>query len=147
MRCRPLRWTPGKTAVALTYAGALASMSALAENWTVTPALGVRETYTTNSNLGPSGQQQDNWVTSLTGSIAVNGVGARARLNGTVALTGVLYATDSQNNYLYPSVNLLGNIEAIEYASARSTLLATTPSSHTRPRSTTMRIGGLTWVP
>jgi uncharacterized protein (PEP-CTERM system associated) len=109
-----LRWLAGKTAVLLTYAGALASMPALAENWTVTPAVGVRETYTTNSNLGPSSQQQDNWVTELTGSIAVNGVGARARLNGTVALTGVLYATDSQNNYLYPTASLLGNIEAIE---------------------------------
>jgi uncharacterized protein (PEP-CTERM system associated) len=81
--------------VAFTYAGAFASTPALAENWTVTPAVGVRETYTTNSNLGSSSQQQDNWVTTLTGSIAINGVGARARLNGTVALSGVLYATDS----------------------------------------------------
>jgi uncharacterized protein (PEP-CTERM system associated) len=100
--------------MALTYAGALASTPALAENWTVTPAVGVTETYTTNANLAPAGQAQDSWVTSLTGSIAVNGVGARARLTGTAALTGVLYSTESQNNYLYPQVALLGNVEAIE---------------------------------
>jgi uncharacterized protein (PEP-CTERM system associated) len=74
----------------------------------------VREEYTNNSNLGPSGQTTDNWVTTVTGSVAVNGVGARARLTGTAAVSGVLYATDNQNNYVYPTVNLLGNLEAIE---------------------------------
>ena len=92
----------------------LASLPGLAENWTITPAVGARETFTTNSNLAPSGGEQSNWVTSLTGSVGVNGVGARARLSGTAALQGILYATDSENNYLYPSVNLLGDIEAIE---------------------------------
>ena len=109
-----MRRFAGKTAVALSYAGALAAMPALAENWTVTPSAGVTETYTTNYNLAPSGQEQDNWVTTVSGAVSVNGAGARARLNGTVALQGVLYATDSQNNYLYPQVNLLGSIEAIE---------------------------------
>lgn len=100
--------------MALGYTGTLASMPALAENWIVTPFAGVTETYTTNVNLAPSGQEQSSFVTSVNGGIGVNGVGARARLNGTVALTGILYSSGSENNYLYPSVNLLGNIEAIE---------------------------------
>jgi len=109
-----LRWLAGKTVVALSHAAALASMPALAENWTVTPSAGVTETFTTNATLAPSGQEQSDWVTTISGAIGVNGTGARARLNGTVALQGILYATESQNNYLYPQVSLLGNIEAIE---------------------------------
>jgi uncharacterized protein (PEP-CTERM system associated) len=99
--------------VALSYAGALASMPALADNWTVTPSATVTETYTNNVNLGPSGRQESNWVTSVTGAIAISGAGARTRLNGTAALQGVLYS-GQQSDKLYGQVNLLGNIEAIE---------------------------------
>lgn len=100
--------------MALSYAAALASTNAQAENWTVTPSVGVRETYTTNANLAPAALAQDDWVTSVTGSIAVNGIGARARLTGSAAVTGVLYSSEGQNNYLFPTVNLLGNVEAVE---------------------------------
>jgi uncharacterized protein (PEP-CTERM system associated) len=109
-----LRWFLGKTAVALSSAGVLGSMPALAGNWTVTPSAGVTETFTTNANLAPSGQQDSSWVTTVSGAIGINGVGARARLSGTAAVQGVLYTGQSQNNSLYPQVNLLGNIEAIE---------------------------------
>ncbi len=109
-----LGWFAAGSAVALGSAAMLASAPARAENWTVTPAVGVTETYTTNAALGPSGQQEDSFVTTLTGSVAINGTGARARLNGFVALQGVVYTGLSELNKLYPQANLLGNIEAIE---------------------------------
>ncbi len=100
--------------MALGYAGTLAALPATAENWTVTPAIGVTETYTTNANLAPSGQAESSFVTSVTPSIAVNGVGARARLSGSAAVEGLWYKGEYQDSSLYPRVNLLGNVEAIE---------------------------------
>jgi uncharacterized protein (PEP-CTERM system associated) len=100
--------------VALGYAGVLAALPAAAENWLVTPAVEIRETYTTNANLAPSAQARSSFVTSFTPSIEVNGVSARARLNGSAAVEGLWYKGQYQDSSLYPQVNLLGNIEALE---------------------------------
>lgn len=74
----------------------------------------MQETFTTNANLAPSGQEQSSFVTSLTGSIAVAGTGPRVQLNGTAAVQGLLYTGQRQDNAVYPQVNLLGSVEAVE---------------------------------
>jgi uncharacterized protein (PEP-CTERM system associated) len=111
---KALGWFAARSALVL--AAMLASTPARAQNWEVTPYVGVRETYTTNATLAPSGFERDSFVTTLTGGITVNGAGARTRLNGNVALQGVLYSGSglSENNQLFPQASLLGSIEAIE---------------------------------
>ena len=46
--------------------------------------------------------------------MAINGRGARVRLNGSIAATALIYAKESQNNSIAPTVSLAGNVEAIE---------------------------------
>jgi uncharacterized protein (PEP-CTERM system associated) len=106
------------SALALGYASGLASAPAAAENWRVTPSVSVRETYTNNANLAPSGQEQSSFVTSGSAAVAVRGTGARVQLSGSAAVTGQLYAgdfsTNNSSNSFFVTANLLGNVEAVE---------------------------------
>jgi uncharacterized protein (PEP-CTERM system associated) len=106
------------SALVLGSATGVVSTSALAENWRLTPSVGVRETYTSNANLAPSGQAQSSFVTSATAGFAVSGTGARVQLNGSAAVQGLLYLgdynTNNRNNSVFVQANLLGSVEAIE---------------------------------
>ena len=67
----PRAWTltviAANSAVALGCASGLVSTPAAARaTGVVTPSVAVRETYTTNANLAPSGQEQSSFVTSAT---------------------------------------------------------------------------------
>ncbi len=88
--------------------------SAAAENWRTSAYASAMETYTTNVNYAPGSQATSDWVTSLAAGFNVNGRGARVQLNGSVAATWNIYAGDTQNNSIAPSVNLSGSVEAIE---------------------------------
>jgi uncharacterized protein (PEP-CTERM system associated) len=86
-----------------------------AANWVVTPSVGLEETLTDNVNLQPADAAKSDLVTQLTPSITFSGKGARASLNGTISVPVLIYArTGSENNNVYPSANILGNVEAIE---------------------------------
>jgi uncharacterized protein (PEP-CTERM system associated) len=115
---RKLTVIAANSAVALGYASGLVSTPAAAENWFVTPGVSVRETYTSNANLAPSGQEQSSFVTSATAAVGVSGNGARAQLNGSAAVTGQQYLGEyninSSSNNVFVQANLLGSVEAIE---------------------------------
>jgi uncharacterized protein (PEP-CTERM system associated) len=97
-------------AVAVAAAGAHAQ-----EGWRVEPYLTVRETFTNNVNLAPSGQQQSDAITELTPGVRIDGNGPRVQLNGTVQAQTLWYArTGDQNNVVYPQVNLRGRVDAVE---------------------------------
>ena len=78
----------------------------------------LRETYTTNANFAPSGQEQSSFVTSATAGVQVNGTGARAQLNGFAAVQGLVYlgeySSNTRGNNIFVRANLLGSVEAVE---------------------------------
>ncbi len=79
------------------------------------PSVALQETLTNNVNLQPSGQAKGDLVTELTPQLTISEKGARSSLQGSIAAPIVLYArTGSENNTVYPSVNLIGNVEAVE---------------------------------
>ena len=98
----------------LVIACAAVTAGAHAENWRITPSVGILETYTNNVNDTSSDQQIGDWITSLTAAIGISGQGARVKLNGSIAVTADLYARETQNNTIYPTVSLFGSVEAIE---------------------------------
>ena len=55
-----------------------------AENWRITPSVGLLETYTNNVNDAAGDQQIGDWITSLTAAVGVSGQGARVKLNGSL---------------------------------------------------------------
>ena len=100
--------------VALGLVGSLVSLPAAAQTWRVQPAIDVQETYTTNANLAPTGQAEASFVTILTPSIAFNASGPRAQLGGSASVQAIAYSWNRDDNVLYPQVNLLGSVEALE---------------------------------
>jgi uncharacterized protein (PEP-CTERM system associated) len=104
-----------ESALVLGSASGLAPAPALAENWRLTPYVNVLETLTNNVNLAPSGQEKTDLVTQVTPGLRIQGNGARVQLNGSVQVSGLLYAsTGSENNQIWPQANLLGRVEALE---------------------------------
>lgn len=88
---------------------------AVVRGWRFEPYLNVRETLTNNVSLAPSGSAKSDLVSEITPGIRINGKGARTSLNGFIASPAVVYArSGSENNQVYPSANILGNLEAIE---------------------------------
>jgi uncharacterized protein (PEP-CTERM system associated) len=103
----PATWRP----VALALLATAVHDVAHAERWTNTVSVGGTETY--NHYTG-AGQPSDGAVTSLTGAVAFDGEGARAKLKGTLSGTAVIYAAQGQADSFAPTANVLGQIEAIE---------------------------------
>lgn len=92
----------------------VAAGSAAAESWRFTPSAGITETFTDNVNYAPRDGAKNDFVTSVTAALAINGQGKRVKLNGSIAATAELYARETQNNALTPSVNLYSSVEAID---------------------------------
>lgn len=94
---------------------AAAATSALAENWRVTASASATETYSSNANYSTVGAPSaSDFTTSVSGALNIHGAGGRVKLNGSIGATGLFYARETQNNSFAPSVNLTGNVEAIE---------------------------------
>ncbi len=101
--------------VVLALGLALGAMRVEAQVWRFEPSIGLVETLTNNVNLSPSSDRQSDLVTQVTPTLTFSELGARTKLDGTIALPIVLYArTGSENNNTYPTANVLGTISAIE---------------------------------
>jgi uncharacterized protein (PEP-CTERM system associated) len=117
----PSQRPPARSRTGLTWrawlagAGCLVLVApALAENWRVSASASVTETYTSDVNYASGSNAGGDFATSVGGAIAINGAGARVRLNGSLGATATFYGKESQNNSFAPSVALSGNVEAIE---------------------------------
>ena len=94
---------------------ALAPTEAWAQQWRIEPSIGLQETLTNNVDLQPSSVRRGDLVTEITPSVSVREKGARTNLAGTIAVPILLYArTGSENNQVYPQVNLLGDAELVD---------------------------------
>jgi uncharacterized protein (PEP-CTERM system associated) len=76
----------------------LASRSVLGADWTITPRLNVRETYSDNIGLAQRGQEQSDFVTEVSPAVSISGRGARLQLNADYALQYRLYAKNSDSS-------------------------------------------------
>lgn len=92
----------------------VAAIPASAENWRLSASASASETYTSNVDYVSNSLAQGAFATSVTGSLGINGEGARVKLNGSIGGTATVYTGKSENNSFGPQVNLSGSVEAIE---------------------------------
>ncbi len=79
------------------------------------PSIGLDETITNNVNLTAPDFARGDLVTVITPHLRIDGEGTHTSLHGFVAAPIALYAkTGAENNYIYPSANLVGNLELYE---------------------------------
>ncbi len=92
IRLRPL------ALAALSLLGAQAA-PALAAEWRFTPELTLRETYSDNYNLAPSGSEQSGFVTEIAPGFTVTGQGRRAQFRATYQGRSVNYSGGRGSNF------------------------------------------------
>lgn len=97
---------------ALAAAIAVAAPAAGAQTWRVTSSIGWESTLTDNVDLTPHGRSD--WVNQFTPGVSISEAGAHSRLSGSIALPILVYARTSENNQVFPQVNLNGTLEAID---------------------------------
>ncbi len=94
---------------------AFAATDATAQTWTITPSIGIQETLTSNASLEGSREAKGDLVTQFTPGFSIVEKGSHTSLSGSVFLPIVLFArTGRDNDTVYPTVNLVGNLEALE---------------------------------
>jgi uncharacterized protein (PEP-CTERM system associated) len=98
----------------LSVAAATGAPCALAQTWRTTPSIGWESTLTDNVALTANERRQSDWVNQITPAVRFEERGAHTRLTGSIEVPILLYARTSENDYVAPTVNIAGNVEAIE---------------------------------
>ena len=93
---------------------ALAAPVAHAQTWRILPSVSLESTLTDNVNLAPSGERKSDWINQITPSIGFTETGAHTRLSGSVSLPMLIYARTSSNNYVAPTADVSGTLEAVD---------------------------------
>ena len=106
-RLRPQAWA------ALALLGAQAA-PAMAAEWRFTPELTLRETYSDNYNLAPSGSEQSGFVTEISPGFTLTGRGRRAQFRATYQARSVNYSGGAGSSNIQNYLNAGGNAELID---------------------------------
>jgi len=104
--------------VCLVRAAALAltlvAAPATADQWKIEPGVRGTITYTDNVSLSAPGREQSSGIIGIAPRIGISGRGTRYSVNGTYELSGYFYTDAERSDRYYSSMNLFGNVEAIE---------------------------------
>ena len=68
--------------------------TALADDWSFKPAIGLYESFTSNAKLAPPGDEDWDFITDLEPSVRVHGAGSRFTLDLDASVKGLIYARD-----------------------------------------------------
>jgi uncharacterized protein (PEP-CTERM system associated) len=106
-------WKHGRGPLALAVLALLSTQAApvAAAEWRFTPTLDLRETYSDNINLAPSGNEQSSFVTEVAPGFTLTGRGRRARLAATYQARGVTYSNNAFGSNLQNYLTATGNAE------------------------------------
>jgi len=102
-------------AMALAATAAAATAPAMAQKWTTEPSISLTGLATNNVSLESNDARESDFVTTITPVLRFSERGQRTRIDGSLAVPIVLYArTAGENNSVYPSLDLLGDIDLYE---------------------------------
>lgn len=87
---------------------------ALAAELRFTPTLTLRETYSDNIRLAPTGNEQSSFVTEVMPGFAVNGLGRRSQFQATYQARGVTYSNDVGSSNLQNYLNARGTAQLVD---------------------------------
>jgi uncharacterized protein (PEP-CTERM system associated) len=98
---------------ALLFLGAQAT-PVLAAEWRFTPELTLRETYSDNYNLAPSGSEQSGFVTEIAPGFTLTGQGRRAQFRATYQARSVNYSGSAGSSNIQNYLDAGGKMELID---------------------------------
>ncbi|MEN6587992.1 MAG: TIGR03016 family PEP-CTERM system-associated outer membrane protein [Sulfuricella sp.] len=86
----------------------------IAAEWTITPSLDLKETYSDNITLASRGHEQNDLVTQITPGISLTGTGPRLKVKARYAMQNLFYLEDSRRNAINHMLSANANTELIE---------------------------------
>lgn len=90
------------------------SLNAVAADWEFEPAIQVSETYRTNVNLGPSDDENDEWITEIAPGFMLSLDGANNTASLEYQMQALLFANDSDQNDVYHELKANGEFQIAE---------------------------------
>ena len=87
---------------------------ALAAEWRFTPELTVRETYSDNISLAPSGSEQSGFVTEIAPGFSLTGQGRRSQFQATYQARSVNYSNNDRGSNIQHYLNASGRAELLD---------------------------------
>ncbi|NDP41099.1 MAG: TIGR03016 family PEP-CTERM system-associated outer membrane protein [Aromatoleum sp.] len=104
----------GACAAILVGGLALGAAPVGAQTWRFDPAISIVETATSNVNLDPSNAKRSDLATQISPSLTFSEKGPRTHLEGGVSIPILVYArTGAENNRVYPSASVIGDVELV----------------------------------
>ena len=85
-----------------------------AAEWRFSPTLTLRETYSDNITLAPTGREQSAFVTEAMPGFSVSGIGRRSQFQATYQARGILYNNDVGGNNLQNYLNARGAAQLVD---------------------------------
>ena len=85
-----------------------------AAEWTVTPGVDVRETFTDNLKLAPAGGEQSDFITEITPRLSIQGTGARMKLAADYGMRNFFYARTDGASHTQHYIQASANAELVE---------------------------------
>lgn len=85
-----------------------------AAEWKITPSLDLKETYTDNVKLAPSGLEKSEFITQINPGISLTGTGHRLKLNANYQMQNLVYAEESSRNTMNHILNANANAELVD---------------------------------
>src|SRR5690242_11778958 len=86
---------------------------ALADDWSFKPAIGLYESFTSNAQLAPPGDENWDFITDLEPSLVVHGAGSRFVLDVDASAKFLLYARDRSLSTILPQLMESNTTEVI----------------------------------
>jgi uncharacterized protein (PEP-CTERM system associated) len=90
------------------------AVPALAAEWHFTPELQLRETYSDNYNLAPSGLEQSGFITEIAPGFTLTGKGRRSQFHANYQLRSVNYGGSAGHNNFQNYLNADGKAELMD---------------------------------
>ena len=92
----------------------LLSQQVIAAEWSITPSLNLKETYSDNITLAPPGSEMSDWVSEINPGITLTGTGSHLKAHVAYGMQNLFYANESSQNTTNHQLDAGANAELID---------------------------------
>jgi hypothetical protein len=86
----------------------------VAADWSITPSLNLKETYSDNVRLAPPGSERSDWITEIDPGISSTGTGSHLKAHATYGIQNRFYANDSSQRTTNQQLGAGANAELVD---------------------------------
>ena len=92
----------------------LLSQQVVAAEWSITPSLNLKETYSDNVALAPPGSEMSDWISEIDPGVTLTGTGSHLKAHVNYGMQNLFYANESSQNRTYHQLDAGANAELLD---------------------------------